>query len=62
MTFEKDRLEKRVKELFGQDARVDIEYRIWVPITNKSYDREFDLLKEFSGLLMDFSYIPEEKP
>ena len=61
MTSEKDRLEKRVKELFGQDAKVDIEYMIRIPITNKSYSREFNLLEEFSELLMDFYYIPQEK-
>ena len=56
-------LEKRAKELFGPDTRIVIEYRVWIPEppTRKQRERsrelEYQLLTEFRGWLIDFTYI-----
>lgn len=61
MTQNKDRLEKRVKELFGPHIRVGIEYRVGLPLSQESFEKEFNLLEEFPEILMDFYYLPDEE-
>ena len=59
----KELLEKRAKELWGPDTRIVIEYRVWIPEppTRKQRERsrelEYQLLTEFKGWLIDFTYI-----
>ena len=58
---------ERAKELFGPDTQVTMEYRVWIrkPLTKqreRTYELEWQLLAEFNGYPIDFSYSPEEKP
>ena len=58
----KELLEKRAKELFGPDTQVTMEYRVWIrkPPTKqreRSRELEYQLLTEFKGWLIDFTYI-----
>ena len=61
----KDKLEKRVKELFGPDATVDFIYCVQIPEPkgkdrHEVYEMEFALLREFKNIPIDFSYLQEE--
>ena len=64
----KELLEKRARELFGPDTRVVIEYSVEIPRPEtreqreRTYQLEWQLLTEFNGYLIDFSYLPEKKP
>jgi len=59
-------LEKRVKDLFGSEAEVEIGLNISYPQPRireeqtKAYEKEYSLLEDFSGVLMDFHQVYQE--